>query len=101
MRNLCTICYTDLGYSNPRQLCHKTFCPYDKYDSDNIDDINDKNYYINNNRISILKYNNKKYNNIIKKLIYKYKITTNINIIKLNKKYDKKIYKNYKLIVNY
>ena len=30
MRNLCVNCGIDMGDDNPRQLCDKTNCPYDK-----------------------------------------------------------------------
>ena len=27
--NFCVICGVNLGYENPRQLCGKTYCPYE------------------------------------------------------------------------
>jgi hypothetical protein len=29
MMNRCTVCNIDIGINNPRQLCHKTYCPYE------------------------------------------------------------------------
>lgn len=28
--NYCVSCGVDMGYSNPRQYCRKTYCPYEK-----------------------------------------------------------------------
>jgi hypothetical protein len=29
-RNLCVVCYCDIGEHNPRQLCRKTSCPFQR-----------------------------------------------------------------------
>ena len=100
-KNFCTICYADLGFNNPRQLCYKSYCPYNIHEIDDKDDNIKKNNYIHNNYIKYLKYYNRIHYRIILKLIYKYKTTKNINIIKTIKKYDKKIYKNSLLITHY
>lgn len=31
IRNLCVVCKTDMGPTNPRQLCRKTFCENEPY----------------------------------------------------------------------
>ena len=31
-KNYCIICGVDIGDCNPRQLCCKTYCPYDPTD---------------------------------------------------------------------
>ena len=39
--NRCIICFDDLGDSNPRQYCYKTYCPYEN--NDNLPNIINQN----------------------------------------------------------
>ena len=41
-RNLCTVCKTDMGPTNPRQLCRKLYCP-DEYNNYNNNNHNNNN----------------------------------------------------------